>query len=187
MNTGAGILLHYIQTGKTKEEIIKIIYDTCVNLKLQSPRVCEGVCEVFGAEVIYVLQRVSIGPDEICSFVIGDACGDVYNPYHDWEVTFPPVPKPEIKDIPLPKEGVATFKVLHISDTHYDPHYVEGSNADCNEPLCCRITNGRPLTPNSAAGKWGDYRKCDSPKRTVDHMLDHIADTHTVSVHRYAV
>lgn len=74
---------------------------------------------------------------------------------------------------------------MHISDTHYDPHYVEGSNADCNEPLCCRITNGRPLTPNSAAGKWGDYRKCDSPKRTVDHMLDHIADTHTVSPYPY--
>jgi len=33
-------------------------------------------------------------------------------------------------------------------------------------------------TPNAAAGKWGDYRKCDTPKRTVDHMLSHIAETH---------
>lgn len=30
------------------------------------------------------------------------------------------------------------------------------------------------------AGKWGDYRKCDSPKRTIDHLLQHIADTHAV-------
>ena len=178
---GAGLLQHYIQSGKSKEEIIKTIYQYCVNLKIQSPRVCEGVSQLFGGEVIYVLKRVTIGPDEICSFVIGDACDNVYNPYHEWEVAFPPVAKPEIHDIPLPKAGVPTFKVLHISDTHYDPYYAEGSNADCNEPLCCRLTNGRPLTPNNAAGKWGDYRKCDTPKRTVDHMLEHIADTHTVS------
>lgn len=85
-----------------------------MNLKIQSPRVCEGVSQLFGGEVIYVLKRVTIGPDEVCSFVIGDACGDVYNPYHEWEVEFPPVPKPDVVDIPLPKEGVPTFKVLHL-------------------------------------------------------------------------
>ncbi|XP_031627934.1 sphingomyelin phosphodiesterase isoform X2 [Contarinia nasturtii] len=176
---GAGLLMHYIKTGKSNEEIIKMIYQFCVNLKIQTPRVCEGVSHLFGTEVIYVLKRVTIGPDEICSFVIGDACGDVYNPLHDWDVTFPPVPKPEIHDIPLPKEGFPTFKVLHLSDTHYDPYYTEGTNADCNEPLCCRLTHGRPNTPHNAAGKWGDYRKCDTPKRTIDHLLDHIAETHT--------
>lgn len=29
--------------------------------------------------------------------------------------------------------------------------------------------------------RWGDYRKCDSPKITVDNMLQHIQDTHPVS------
>lgn len=101
-------------------------------------------------EVIYVLKRVKLKPEEICSFIIGDACGDVYNPYHEWEVDFPPVPKPEVREIGLPKDGAPTFKVLHLSDTHYDPYYAEGSNADCNEPLCCRVTNGRPTTPNGA-------------------------------------
>lgn len=178
--TGAGLLQHYIQIGKQSDEIIKTMYQFCVNLKIQSPRVCEGVCQLFGVEIIYVLKRITIGPDEICSFVIGDACGDVYNPYHEWEVDFPPVPKPEVRELPVPDEGVPTFKVLHISDTHYDPYYAEGSNADCNEPLCCRLTNGRPSNPNNAAGKWGDYRKCDTPKRLVDNMLEHIADTHRV-------
>lgn len=28
--------------------------------------------------------------------------------------------------------------------------------------------------------RWGDYRKCDTPKITVDNMLKHIADTHPV-------
>ncbi|XP_055686380.1 sphingomyelin phosphodiesterase isoform X1 [Lutzomyia longipalpis] len=176
---GAGLLQHYIKTGRTKEEIIKTIFHYCVYLKIQSRRVCEGVSQLFGVEVIYVLERVTIGPDEICSFVIGDACGDVYNPYHEWEVAFPPVAKPDPKEIPLPKEGAPLFKVLHLSDTHYDPYYAQGSNAECNEPLCCRITNGMPSTPNGAAGKWGDYRKCDTPQRTVDHLLHHIATTHT--------
>lgn len=180
--TGAGLLQHYIQVGKKTDEIIKTMYQFCVNLKIQSPRVCEGVCQLFGVEIVYVLKRITIGPEEICSFVIGETCGDVYNPYHDWEVDFPPVPKPELRDLPVPDEGVPTFKVLHISDTHYDPYYAEGSNADCNEPLCCRLTNGRPSNPNNAAGKWGDYRKCDTPKRLVDNMLEHIADTHRVGI-----
>lgn len=132
----------------------------------------------FQGEVIYVLERITLSPDEICSFVIGDACDDVYNPYHEWEVEFPAVPKPEPKALPLPQEDAPSFKVLHLSDTHYDPWYQEGSNADCNEPLCCRLTSGRPASPGAGAGKWGDYRKCDTPKRTIDHMMQHISSTH---------
>lgn len=53
--------------------------------------------------MVYVLQRISIGPEEICSFVIGDACGDVYNPTHEWDVVFPPVPKPTPNEIKILK------------------------------------------------------------------------------------
>jgi len=77
--------------------------------------------------------------------------------------------------------GAPTFKVLHLSDTHFDPYYQEGTNADCKEPLCCRLTNGPALSAQTAAGRWGDYRKCDTPRRTVDHMLQHISSTHPVS------
>jgi sphingomyelin phosphodiesterase len=80
----------------------------------------------FQGEVIYVLKRINLGADEICSFIIGDACGDIYNPYHEWEVDIPAVPKPEVRELDLPKEGKPTFKVLHLSDTHYDPYYAEG-------------------------------------------------------------
>jgi len=67
-----------------------------------------------------------------------------------------------------------------LSDTHFDPYYEEGTNADCNEPLCCRLTNGPSTSPQNRAGRWGDYRKCDTPKRTIDNMLQHIVTTHTV-------
>lgn len=59
---------------------------------------------------------------------------------------------------------------------------VTGANAECNEPLCCRASSGPAMTPGGGAGRWGDYRKCDTPKRTIDHMLKHIADTHTVCI-----
>lgn len=72
---------------------------------------------------------MTYGPDEICSFVIGDACGDVYNPYHEWEVAFPPVPKPPRRDLETPIEKAPTFKVLQISDTHFDPYYAEGNTS----------------------------------------------------------
>ncbi|XP_071442023.1 sphingomyelin phosphodiesterase-like isoform X1 [Hetaerina americana] len=176
---GVGLLQHYIKTGRTASDIIRITKHFCVNLKIQTPRVCDGITELFGGEVTYVLKRVDIGPDEVCSFVIGDACGEVDNPSHEWKVQFPPVPKPAIVNNPPPKPGTTpTFKVLHLSDTHFDPYYEEGTNAECNEPLCCRLTNGRPLHPSAAAGRWGDYRKCDTPKRTVDSMLEHISNTH---------
>ncbi|KAI5640562.1 calcineurin-like phosphoesterase domain-containing protein [Phthorimaea operculella] len=77
-----------------------------------------------------------------------------------------------------PGKNVPTIKVLQLSDTHFDPYYEEGANADCNEPLCCRPTSGPVLKPGDGAGRWGDYRKCDTPKRTIEHMLKHIADTH---------
>ncbi|KAL7306200.1 hypothetical protein TKK_0001642 [Trichogramma kaykai] len=133
-------------------------------------------------EVIEVLKNIKLSAAQICSFVIGDACDNTYNPLHDWEVVFPPIKKPDIQPPIPPKQGLPSFKVLQISDTHFDPYYLEGSNADCNEPLCCRFTNGSPKTPQAAAGKWGDYRKCDMPKRTLDHMLKHINETHMVKL-----
>ncbi|XP_069704138.1 sphingomyelin phosphodiesterase-like [Periplaneta americana] len=175
---GVGLLQHYIRGGKTRDDIVKITYHFCVSLNIQHARVCEGITELFGGEVVYVLKRITLGPEEICSFVIGDACGDVYNPYHEWKVVFPPVPKPVVTPLNAPVHGAPTFKVLHLSDTHFDPYYQEGTNADCGEPLCCRLTNGPALNSQSAAGRWGDYRKCDTPKQTVDHMLQHISSTH---------
>ncbi|XP_065202561.1 sphingomyelin phosphodiesterase isoform X2 [Planococcus citri] len=176
---GVGLLLHYIRTGKTTDDIIKLSFQFCVSLNIQTHRVCDGITQLFGGEVVYVLKRITIGPEEICSFIIGDACGDIYNPTHEWNVVFPPVPKPTVVTPQPPKEiGSGSFKVLQLSDTHFDPYYEEGTNAECNEPLCCRLTNGPAKNVADRAGRWGDYRRCDTPKRTIDHMFQHISSTH---------
>jgi sphingomyelin phosphodiesterase len=137
------------------------------------------------------------GPEEICSLVLGEVCGEVKNPMHEWKIEFPDVPKPQIADSELPKvsrlgasvvvtrslqPGLPTFKVLHISDTHYDPDYVVGSVSNCEEPLCCRSTSTPSLKEDVVpAGKWGSYKKCDSPRILIENMLKSIAEEHPVS------
>lgn len=38
----------------------------------------------------------------------------------------------------IPDFGYETLKILHITDTHLDPKYKEGTNAACSTPVCCR-------------------------------------------------
>lgn len=73
----------------------------------------------FQGEVVYVLQRVNIGPEEICSFVIGDACGDVYNPTHEWDVVFPPVPKPSIIEAKILKVITSKYCMTNYNQEMY--------------------------------------------------------------------
>jgi len=61
-----------------------------------------------------------------------------------------------------------------------DPYYEAGGDAKCNEILCCRSSKGEQVRSANRAGGWGDYRKCDTPERTVDNMFKHISLTHLV-------
>jgi len=174
---GVGLLQHYVDSGKSTDDIIHAATKLCVSMKIESRRVCEGIIDIMAEEVVYVLARLILTADEICGFVIGDVCAIPYNPYHDWEVPLPPIPKPGAV-VALPAPNVAPLKVLHLSDTHFDPYYHEGSHAACSEPLCCRLTDGIPNSPSDGAGRWGDYRKCDTPRKTIESMLAHIANYH---------
>lgn len=69
------------------------------------------------------------------------------------------------------------IKVLQLSDTHIDPQYEEGGDADCGEPLCCRKSM-KKITNDRRAGFWGDYRDCDLPLRTLEETLKFINKTH---------
>lgn len=175
------MLRYFIKSGETDEQILNIGTKMCINLKMQTPRVCESGVHLFGAEIIKIAKKVDMTAAEICYFILDDYCEEVtQNPNHIWNVSFSPFLKPKIQEIPLPNENAPKLKVLHISDTHIDPLYVEGSNAICGEPLCCRENDGFTNQSYAAAGKWGDYR-CDLPKRTFENFLDHISKTHKVN------
>lgn len=170
-----------MKIGETEERILKMGTSLCITMKLQTPNVCESGVHLFGMEVMRIARKVQMTAAEVCYFLLDDYCEDAAeNPQNLWNITFPPFPKPQIHSIPLAQENAPKLKVLHLSDTHYDPLYAEGSNANCKEPMCCRAQyDENPSSPITAAGKWGEF-KCDVPKRTLVHLLDHIAEVHKV-------
>lgn len=44
----------------------------------------------------------------------------------------------------------------------------------CGEGACCRLNQGPPSKAENAAGKWGDYRDCDSPWEAVVDIIKNI-------------
>ena len=85
------------------------------------------------------------------------------------------------------QQGSPTLKVLHLADIHWDPEYLEGSLANCHDKLCCRGSSGTVTNQADAAGYWGDYRDCDSPWRTVDKAMAHMARQHPVNIHQFFI
>ena len=59
---------------------------------------------------------------------------------------------------------------------------MEGSNANCGNPLCCRASSGTVNTVEDSAGYWGDYRKCDLPWRTLESSVEHMSKQHKVKL-----
>jgi len=174
---GLMFLSYYIDSGVSLEQVTSDANNMCSTFRMVSPRMCKGLVESFASEIYYVVRSVEQSPEEMCGFMFGEACNNPYNPQHEWEVHLPPVIKPTIQEDDYSQES-SMLRVLHLSDTHWDPFYQEGSNANCGEPLCCRSTSGPVLYEEDKAGYWGDYRKCDTPLRTIESMYRHISSHH---------
>ncbi|XP_064596702.1 sphingomyelin phosphodiesterase-like [Liolophura sinensis] len=71
--------------------------------------------------------------------------------------------------------GAPKIRILQITDIHLDLEYGEGLNTNCGEPICCRTGNGPPKPGDTGAGRWGDYRSCDLPLRTLENMLQYLS------------
>ena len=69
-----------------------------------------------------------------------------------------------------------------MADLHWDPEYLEGSLANCKDPLCCRASSGTVTNASDAAGYWGDYRTCDMPLRTIENAMSQMAQQHPVRI-----
>ncbi|CAL1293894.1 unnamed protein product [Larinioides sclopetarius] len=177
---GIALLQHFVETEKPQEEIAHIAYTICSTLKLDSDRVCAGIINLFQDEMMYIFKRTTLGPQEVCGVLMGNECARITSPLHNWTVPLMAFPKPPVQRVLEPLKGAPTLRVLHLSDTHLDPYYLEGANADCKELMCCRIADGPAPTPAQAAGKWGDYRNCDTPLRTLENMLRQITSRHKI-------
>lgn len=175
----ATVLRQYMHWGWSTSVMAGFLLASCESLKIETPRVCRGLVDGFKDEFFYVLGHSNLSIGEICGMAFPDECpygGDV-----NWTVPLPARPKPPVTPVPLPPDGAPTLRVLHISDTHVDPEYREGSEANCNEPLCCHAGDVPQSTGrHREAGHWGAFETCDIPARTFENMLKNVRDNHKI-------
>ena len=135
-----------------KADYLEVISDTkmlCGGLVFLSSHVCHGLVDSFGRDVFMVMKSTKQSPENICGFMFGEACNNPENPKHEWKPSIPPasVKNKVIQKKPIPssrsKRHDELLTILHISDTHWDPFYKEGSLAACDDFLCCREESGQ--------------------------------------------
>ncbi|KAK3927643.1 Sphingomyelin phosphodiesterase [Frankliniella fusca] len=70
------------------------------------------------------------------------------------------------------------YRILQISDYHWDTTYNPEGTIHCGEPTCCRRNQGAAKRPEDRAGKWGNYRACDIPWQTVEEFIKHTQESY---------
>ncbi|XP_077541220.1 sphingomyelin phosphodiesterase-like [Haemaphysalis longicornis] len=165
--------------------LVGLLWLVCYMQSITSTEVCTGLVKTYKDDLAYVMRTTRSSPNELCTLMFGRSCGNLTSPEHVWEITVPEKPsalyglRTPIQDTSRGAD-LPPFRVLQLSDTHYDPEYAEGSLAACDEPLCCRLDSGEVKNDTDRAGRWGDLRFCDLPFRTLDNMLEHIGREHNL-------
>ncbi|KAG8239511.1 hypothetical protein J437_LFUL019217 [Ladona fulva] len=136
-------------------------------------------------------KRPGIDAPMVCSIVLQGYSCNVKDPRLEWSINLPPPPPRSTRSAPGKirtrkmsrsgrsrnyRSGANHYKVLHLTDIHWDPEYKEGSPSKCPDPLCCRPDSGG--SDSAVAGLWGDYGPCDIPWRTVEATLEHVSTEH---------
>jgi len=137
--------------------------------KKQSEAVCLGAIKSYGDLVFNITLDRTIDPQHVCErFAM---CTKTRERDHLKEYI-----KDVLKDKPKTNYATPTLKntytILQIADPHVDLDYQEGSNAFCDQPLCCRAEFGQPTDPTKAAQYWGTNGPCDVPLRTFRQFLN---------------
>lgn len=81
------------------------------------------------------------------------------------------------------EEGKKPFKILQISDVHYDPLYTEGKSLDCEAPICCQPEQDNAKNSSDYCSKWSNYLNADTPKRTLEAVFEKASTYVSISVY----
>ncbi|KXJ72006.1 hypothetical protein RP20_CCG019143 [Aedes albopictus] len=183
-----GQLMDQRREGASRADLFATAYELCTTLQIQEPDVCHGVIELNIDFFLYIFDsRPTVGADTVCAVVFQSSACTLTDPeFINWSVNVNPRSTPITGSKHFPNaRGPNDIKVIHITDLHYDPLYLVGHNAVCNRPACCRSDQGIPDNVLERAGKWGDYRDCDSPWDAVDDVIDHVATNHPDAAYIY--
>lgn len=149
---------------------LDLVQDACKLIEQED--VCNGVVPTFGPSIATMLKQ----SDNLFGYSGELICNSFLTTCN----TFSPSTKSFDYDSPS-TSAVDNFNVsqasfnssdyltiMHLSDIHYDPDYLEGSEADCKYPMCCEArTNPSSGTISQPASSWGEYL-CDMPYKFID-------------------
>ena len=153
---------------------------------IDSPDVCIGAVKDMGEFLVPSILSSTLHPNYFCSRMVGFCAKPNYktsksSKFIDRILAEKPAKiqnndfisklyeEMENKEI-----GRKTVKILHMTDLHFDFEYVEGTNANCGKPVCCRVRDGRPAIDADKAGKYGSFW-CDSPVVTIESAFAYLS------------
>lgn len=174
--------------GATREELFAVAYDLCTMLQIQEPDICYGAIDVNIDFFIHIFDdRPNLDAGSVCGVLFeNSACVINDTAFTDWTVNVDPNGKPITESKHFPNgRGPNDIKILQVTDFHYDSNYRMDYNANCNQPVCCRSNLGIPDNIEDRAGRWGDYRDCDTPWDTVEEVINHMAENHADAAYVY--
>ncbi|XP_063289377.1 sphingomyelin phosphodiesterase [Pelobates fuscus] len=160
-----------LQVESNMDMVAELAEKICVKMRVEEPRVCHQVVQLFKHEVVMAWALSVLRPSEICALLVGSSCGH-WDIYAEWNISLPKTPKPPVVPPVPPPPGANISRVLFLTDVHWDKSYTPGASPSCKEPLCCR---GKPSGSTKGAGYWGEYGACDLPLHTIESLLRHVA------------
>lgn len=168
----AKLFLELREKWHAKENILTdLLVTVCDTFHMQKKKVCRGILGPQVDVLTYIMDNSpNLTGERVCALLtINFGCDQPFA-HFNWTVDVPPKTDANSKQQKPKKDE--TFKILQISDVHFDPLYTPGANADCGEPLCCQNDQTDVKNPSDACGYWADYRNADVPLYTLKELLN---------------
>lgn len=144
--------------GASETDLGNSATNMCGIVTSYTPQVCRGAVFANVEPMVFILDsRPTLTANQICTMILAPDCGTIDASF-DFRANISPgnaITGP--KTVSSPRSS-NELKIVHVTDLHYDEDYLEGTNAVCGDPVCCRRNNGVPSNPADRAGHWMDFR-----------------------------
>ncbi|KAB0799305.1 hypothetical protein PPYR_07185 [Photinus pyralis] len=160
----------------SEDLVAEVFVKMCLWLGLERASFCETYVKNNIDIWLYIIDnKPSIRSRTFCVYALHKHhCRDPER--MDWTIELPPRLTSDNADRSPTNTKQSPLKILHLTDVHYDPGYEVGSNAKCDEILCCQ-KGTKANRSSDQAGYWGSY-PCDSPWHTVENVLTEAIERH---------
>ncbi|KAL4435127.1 hypothetical protein ABPG74_003620 [Tetrahymena malaccensis] len=160
--------------SKSFDKIQSLVSALCEKYGILGDDVCGEAFGEMGPYVVENIQKRYFDPDFICPEI--KVCPQVYEKIDIENVVLDILKDAASHEVKRQTPQLNnTFKIIHMTDLHFDWDYQIGSYAQCQQPTCCR-QESTPSQGNKSmtAGYWGSIAPCDLPYRTIESYVSFI-------------